>query len=368
MKVSPEPGGAAITHEFGAQLSSLQQDLEREIAAWLTRKRRDAASYPPEAIELIDSLAELVTAGGKRLRPALVYYGYRACGGRNDEHVLSLALAVEFLHSFLLIHDDIMDHAEVRRGRPTSHASFRDLHSSGGWHGVSRDYGHASAILVGDLAYSYSVEAFSRILPHTPHAAELQRVFFSMCEEVITGQHLEMRVAARRTAEEADLHQTLRLKSGCYSVERPLQLGAVLAGADEKRLEVLSRYGSAVGEAFQLQDDLLGMFGDSKTVGKPVGADLIEGKYTLLIFHTLRMAEDDDRRVVEESLGQANLEDDRADLVCEIIRRCGALAHVREMIAERLRYAGEALTDHEWEPDGQAFLEGLIDYLWERKR
>ena len=369
MKASPEPGRATTTTDFGALLGKLRQRLDAEIVSWFEGKRQGAAQYPPEAVELIDSLAALVTAGGKRLRPALVYYGYRACGGRPDDHVLSLALATELLHSFLLIHDDIMDHSEVRRGRPTAHAAFRDRHADGKWSGESRDYGEAVAILVGDLAHTYAVEAFSSILPHASRAQELQRAFFSMCEEVIAGQHLEMRVAARGHADDEEaLRQTLRLKSGRYSVERPLQLGALLAGAGDEKLDVLSRYGSAMGEAFQLQDDLLGMFGESKTVGKPVGADLAEGKFTLLIFHTLRMASPGDRATVESALGRADLGAPEIDRVCAIIRDCGAMAHIREMIAERLRFASETLGAADWESEGRSFLEGLIDYMWERKQ
>src|SRR4051794_13184241 len=286
----------AVPESFHDLLAGFRVRLERALAGWLESRRQEAAAgESPEMLELIDGVGLLATHGGKRLRPALVYYTYRAFGGGSDDAVLPLALATELLHTYLLIHDDIMDHAEVRRGLPAAHVRFRDAHRTHGLKGDAADFGRSVAILLGDLAQSWAVElagiSTERSAGRGISSRELARCFSAMCQEVIGGQYLELLVAQRRTATEEELFRVLRLKSGRYTAERPIQLGALLAGAPATAIADLSRYGAAVGEAFQLQDDLLGMFGDPGTVGKPVDADLREGKYTFLIHQALEAAD-----------------------------------------------------------------------------
>jgi geranylgeranyl diphosphate synthase type I len=462
-------------------MEELRGRLDREISAFLATKRAAHAANtansatgpglpelgepgsqaepaapselpndPRDLRDLVDGVGRLMTQGGKRLRPALVYYTYRACGGRSDRQVLPLALAVEFLHTYLLIHDDIMDHAEVRRGQPAAHARFRDLHRAGGLRGDADDFGRSVAILLGDLAHTYAVELFSslaappsaRPASPVPHWVELNRCFSLMCEEVIAGQYLEYLLAHRRLTgrpangpsagtaagagapdaappllapRESELLRVLRLKSGRYTAERPIQLGALLAGAPAELRAELSRYGTAVGEAFQLQDDLLGMFGDPETVGKPVGDDLREGKFTLLIHHALVHGGAADRQRVAEALGNPDLGAAAVAQIQETLERTGARRAVNAMIAERLTEARHALQkiqapapltptssaasgapdataaadaaaradaaasgtaaagpDHtgssEAAAEGLRFLAGLLDYLWEREQ
>jgi geranylgeranyl diphosphate synthase type I len=193
-----------------------------------------------------------------------------------------------------------------------------------------------------------------------------------MCQEVIGGQYLELLVAQRRGGEE-ELLKVLRLKSGCYTAERPIQLGALLAGAPDEAVAGLSRYGAAIGEAFQLQDDLLGMFGDPGATGKPVDADLREGKFTFLIHHALAAATPEQRRVLDAALGNATATSAETSAALRVLEETGAHEAVTAMVSERLDAAraalgelaelGECIT-----PEGRVFLEGLIDYLWERKR
>ena len=365
---------------FNDLLDGFREKLDRELAAWLAHKRREAEGFRA-ALELIDGVGQLVTQGGKRLRPALVYYTYRACGGPSDEEALPVALATELLHTYLLIHDDIMDHAEVRRGQPAAHVRFQRAHQAYGFRGDAQDFGRSVAILLGDLAHTWSVELFTGASLEDGRARELTRCFSAMSEEVIGGQYLELLVAQRRgrpapgagdADREEELLRVLRLKSGRYTAERPIQLGALLAGASPSVLAGLSRYGTAVGEAFQLQDDLLGMFGDAGTVGKPVGEDLKEGKFTFLIHHALSAATPEQRAEIEKALGNPGLTDDEVARVRRILEETGARARVTGMVAERLRAARTALSEvRETEglrSDGRLFLEGLVDFLWERER
>ena len=356
---------------FADLLAGFRDKLDRALAVWLDAKRDEAiAAGSPETLELIDGVGRLATHGGKRLRPALVYYTYRACGGSSDDAALPLALATELLHTYLLIHDDIMDHAEVRRGLATAHALFRDAHREHALYGDPEDFGRSVAILLGDLSQSWAVELATGVAAGAVGSRELARAFAAMCQEVIGGQYLELLVAQRRSASEEELLRILSLKSGRYTAERPIQLGALLAGAAPEVLGALSRYGTAVGEAFQLQDDLLGMFGDAGTLGKPVDADLREGKFTFLIHHALAKATPGQRDALGTALGNPDATAAETAEARRVFSETGARAAVTAMIDERLRAARAALEGlaPDLAPDGRLFLEGLIDYLWERKQ
>jgi geranylgeranyl diphosphate synthase type I len=267
-----------------------------------------------------------------------------------------------------------MDHAEVRRGQPAAHVRFADAHLARGWRGDAGDFGRTAAILLGDLAHTWAVElcaAAAAEVGEPERRRALWESFSAMAEEVIAGQYLEIQVGLRPLADgasEEELLRVLRGKSGRYTAERPLQLGALLAGASEPVLAALSRYGVAVGEAFQLQDDLLGTFGDAETVGKPVGADLREGKFTFLVYHALRAASAAERAALAAALGDADLTPERLAVVRRVLEETGARAHVEEMVAERLRAAADALAGLPLAAEGRAFLVGLLEYLWEREQ
>lgn len=379
---------------FEALLAAFRGRFERGLAAWLAERRAAAEAEVPEVLPLHDALADLAGAGGKRLRPALIHFTHLACGGRDEETALRLGIAAELFHLYLLVHDDVMDHAAVRRGRPAVHERFAARHRDSGLRGDAADFGCSAAILAGDLAHSWAVELFGDAAAGAPTgtAAELRRILAAMSSEVIGGQLLELRLAEQRAGDERDLSRVLRLKSGRYSVERPIELGAALAGAPEPTRAALARYGGALGEAFQLQDDVLGLFGDADTVGKPVGGDLAEGKYTWLVHLALERldgvsgAETDAEgaAAVRAALGHRDLAPDAAARAVARIRDSGALERVRAMIAERLAEAraalgesklpeGAELPDGEKAPDektrdGRDFLAGLIDGLGRRRR
>jgi geranylgeranyl diphosphate synthase type I len=372
-RLDPGPGFADLLDRF-------RRELERQLGQWLEQKRE--SSEIDAHRELIDDLGRLTAQGGKRLRPALVYYSFRACAGDRDSGSREraawvLALSTEFLHTYLLIHDDIMDHAETRRGVPSSHARFRTVHADRGLRGDGAHFGRSVAILVGDLAHSYAAELFDTAATSLHGAArsgELARCFATMCEEVIGGQYLEMLLAQRgpeAPPEAADLTSVLRLKSGRYTAERPLQLGALLAGAGAETIAALSRYGTAMGEAFQLQDDLLGMFGDTHEVGKPVGGDLLEGKFTFLIHHALAAADESGKKLLEATLGNPQTTTEEIAEVQKLLVSSGARSAVEAMVEARLNDAREALAGlpvGSLSDEGRTFLFGVLDYLKERRQ
>lgn len=351
---------------FRALLESFRLEVEAELRAHLEAKREETVESASEAVVLVDTLADLILAGGKRLRPALVHHAYLACGGSRPELARPVALATEYLHAYLLIHDDIMDHADVRRGRPTAHVVFRERHLAQSWRGDAEDYGRSMAILVGDLAASYAYELFGLAETTPERRRELERCFATMAQEVIHGQYLETLMSFVEEPGEDDLARALALKSGRYSVERPIQLGAILAGASATQREALSSFGQAVGEAFQLQDDLLGMFGDEEVVGKPVGSDLAEGKFTFLIFHALRLLDPEQRAWLESIRGNPDSPRSARERVRDLLAESGAVGKVKDMVRHRLERARVSLEEAALAPAGQRFLAGLIAFSEER--
>ena len=351
---------------FSAALSRFRVGIESEIAGHLAGKRRAALEAAPEAAALVDSLADLMLAGGKRLRPALVHHAYLACGGPSPEEARTLELAAEYLHTYLLIHDDVMDHAEVRRGRPSVHAVFRERHRRSGWRGEAQDHGRSMAILVGDLAASYAFELAGEAAG-AGHP-QVGTCFAAMAQEVIYGQYLEVLVSFADDPREEDLRRVLQLKSGRYSIERPLELGALLARGSGAQLAVLSTYGQALGEAFQLRDDLLGVFGEAEAIGKPVGADLAEGKFTFLVFHALAAASPVDRAWLRAARGNPAIGSAEAARLRSLLAETGAAERVRDMVGERVALARRSLAAVPFAPEGREFLEGLIAYSEERDR
>ena len=266
------PGG--VPEGFTSLLAGFRDQLDRALGPGSSASaRRRSPPARPETLELIDGVGQLATQGGKRLRPALVYYTYRACGGTSDEEVLPLALSTELLHTYLLIHDDIMDHAEVRRGLPAAHVRFSDAHRAHGFHGDADDFGRSVAILLGDLAQSWAVELAAGSRP--AGRAGRRRARPLLLRDVPGGHRRPVPGAAGGPAARGDARRSC---CGCCAsspaATRPSGRSSSARCWPARRrrsLAGLSRYGAAVGEAFQLQDDLLGMFGDAGDGGQAGG-------------------------------------------------------------------------------------------------
>jgi len=332
----------------GAFRASIQAALDEFLDEMTDR----LAPLGPDASRLLDE-ARGVVSGGKRFRAAFCYWGYRAVRPEvADEHALVRACAaLELLHASALVHDDYMDASDTRRGRPATHRSFTAEHRQDRWRGDPEQYGAAAAILLGDLLLSWADELLRRCgLPVTEVSAAMD-VFDRCRSEVITGQFLDVSVQARGAADVDTAMTVLRFKSAKYSIERPLHIGAALAGAPAETLTALSSFGLPLGEAFQLRDDLLGVFGDAETTGKPAGDDLVEGKRTVLVALALDAAAPEDAAALDRMLGTA-LDDAQVARARRIIDESGAHAQV-EMVIKEL--ADRALTALDGSPvDHQA--------------
>ena len=244
------------------------------------------SSISPDTDVLVSSLTALLE-GGKRLRPAFAYWGYRSTGAPDSDAVVRACSSLEFLQACALIHDDVMDNSDTRRGMPAVHKQFEHIHSSSGWSGEAQSFGVGAAILVGDLALSWADDLLLRSGVSDEQIVRAKDVYDTMRTELMAGQYLDLLEQARRNTTVESARNVIRYKSAKYTIERPLHMGAAIAHADEAHMNALSVYGLELGEAFQLRDDILGVFGDSATTGKPAGDDLREKKQTVLLAHAL---------------------------------------------------------------------------------
>jgi len=333
-----DPASTWDAADFRARVQDTLDGFLDEQALRLAPLGDDAARLLAEA--------RLSVAGGKRLRAAFCYWGFHAVDPQPDaagERALLRACAsLELLHASALVHDDYMDASDTRRGRPATHRAFAREHVADGWAGNSEQYGAAAAILLGDLLLSWADELLRRCgLPLERVMAALD-VFDLTRSEVIAGQFLDVSAQARGAADVDAAMTVLRYKSAKYSIERPLHVGAALAGASETALGELTSFGLPIGEAFQLRDDLLGVFGDPVATGKPAGDDLVEGKRTVLVALALDAAPAEEAQTLQASLGTA-LDGEGVARLRRIIDSCGAHAQVEDAITELSTLALAAL-------------------------
>ncbi len=346
-----------------ADQERFRADLQATIGEFLDEQAERLAPLGADAARLVAE-GRAAVSGGKRFRAAFCFWGFRAAA--REEHderaVLRAAASLELLHASALVHDDLMDASDTRRGRPATHRGFAALHQEQSWPGDPEQYGAAAAILLGDLLLSWSDELLRRCGLPWDRVGPALDVLDACRSEVIAGQFLDVSVQARGRATVEAAMTVLRYKSAKYSIERPLHIGAALAGATEDALTALSGYGLPLGEAFQLRDDLLGVFGDPATTGKPAGDDLVEGKRTVLVALALGAAPADEAARLDGALGTTLGEAEVADLR-GIIDRSGAHAQVESMIDDLARRAvtslGEARVAVGLDPHACAVLEGL---------
>ncbi len=352
---------------MGDSPAEFRLQLQDTIDAFVAEQGARLAPLGPDGARLLAQAGPMVS-GGKRFRAAFCHAGFRAVRAEgNQPELLRACAALEVLHASALVHDDFMDASATRRGRPATHVLFAAQHAAARWHGSSTQYGAAAAILLGDLLLSWADELLRRCgLPAERVAAAMD--LFDLCRsEVIVGQFLDVSAQARGRADVDTAMTVLRYKSAKYSIERPLHIGAALAGADPDLLSGLGAFGLPLGEAFQLRDDLLGVFGDPETTGKPAGDDLAEGKRTVLVALALDSAEPADALRLDRALG-TELTSPEVEELRSIIDASGARAQVEEAITALSTQALSALDRLEIEPIAKAALRDLASAATVRSR
>jgi geranylgeranyl diphosphate synthase type I len=320
----------------------LPGEVHRELAAFLALKTDEAAQVDPQFAAAIDSLSDFVLGGGKRIRPTFAWWGWRGAGGSPDgpeaRAVLRAVSSLELIQACALVHDDLMDASVTRRGAPTVHVDFTERHRAARWLGEPERFGAAAAVLLGDVALAWADDMLRGAGLWPDQLRRAYSVWQSMRTELLGGQYLDVLTQARGDeAPEAALRID-RYKTAAYTVERPLHLGGVIGGADPALIDAYRRFGADIGVAFQLRDDLLGMFGDPQITGKPAGDDLREGKRTLLLACGLRSADDQGRRaaatMLRGAIGDADADQETVTTVRELLVELGAVTEVEQRISQ----------------------------------
>jgi len=332
--------------------------VQGALEAFLDEQAERLLPLGVDAARLVTE-ARTSVAGGKMFRASFCWWGHHAVAAPADEDALVRACAsLELLHASALVHDDYVDASDSRRGRPSTHRTFEREHRGAGWRADPEQYGAAAAILLGDLLLSWSDQLLRRCgLPLDVVSPALD--VFDLCRtEVIAGQFLDVSAQARGHADVDTAMTVLRYKSAKYSIERPLHLGAALAGASPGTVAELSAFGLPLGEAFQLRDDLLGVFGDPATTGKPAGDDLVEGKRTVLVALALDAAPASDAALLDRSLGTP-LTAAEVERLRGIIDASGAHAQVEAVIDRLTGISLEALERASIDDDARDVLRGL---------
>jgi geranylgeranyl diphosphate synthase type I len=367
---APELLEARVNNPLDAE--GLRTRVQKALDDHLSMQAARLDELGPDLSSMVDVITDLLQ-GGKRLRAAFCYWGWRGAGGPDCTQIVEAAGALELFQAAALLHDDVMDDSDTRRGLPAAHRRLAAEHTARSWTGSAERFGLAGAILAGDLCLSWSDELFatSGLAPE-----ELDRgrvVFDRMRTQLMGGQFLDVLESARgwadldRSQRIAHARNVIRYKSAKYTVQHPLLIGATAAGIDEAALRCLSAYGLDLGEAFQLRDDILGVFGDPSQTGKPAGDDLREGKRTVLVAHALDLAGPAETVLFDKLLGLSDLDADGVSELRAVLQSTGALDRVEEMILDLTRSARAALhSTSGLDDEAVATLDALIDFSTSR--
>jgi geranylgeranyl diphosphate synthase type I len=350
-------------HRVDARMSEVVDDLDR---IWT-----DELGSPGAVVDILadrdlpELLRGLVRTGGKRIRPSMCLWGWVAAGGEREDRgaaeVLQVATALELLHIFALIHDDVMDESASRRGQPSVHTLAAQLHLHSGSRGSAARFGDSIAVLVGDLAHAEADHLVSSL------PAEMRALWRVLVVELVRGQSRDLTGSAAGRRDLAHARQVAQAKSGCYTVWRPLQLGATAAGADRATVEVLAGYGAEVGEAFALRDDLLGVWGDPTRTGKPAGDDLLSGKPTVILSLAHELLQGPARAVLAR-VGTPALSPADVAFLQDALRAGGVVDAVESRVSAHVHAAVAALDVDGLDPQGVAGLTEMAHRIAWRDR
>ncbi len=348
-------------------LKNYQKRLEPFLKDYFAKKTKQAGKIDFLAEQAVKTIADFTLSGGKRIRPTLVYYGYLASGGKDDEKIIEASMAIELLHSFLLIHDDIIDRDARRHGVATVHERYKKIGQKIAPKKDNNHFGNSMALIVGDIASSMANEIMfnAKFSPQTIIQAldKLQKIVYV----TIPGEMLDVVMENRGYATEEEILRMFEGKTSRYTFEGPLHLGNILAGGSQDMRDDFSQYALPLGKAFQIRDDILGVFGDEKKIGKPVGSDIIEGKQTILLIKALENGNKEQRKMLKYCLGNKELTKKEIVEFRNIIEITGSLEYCKNLAKKLVAKALSAIQETKFQnQEARKFLEGIANYVIER--
>lgn len=347
-------------------LKQYKERFDPVLAEYFARKKKQGGnSLNMEALDIVENFT---MSGGKRIRPALFYYAYLAMGGSDETEIINASMSSELFHTFLLVHDDVIDRDSLRHGVETVHTTYKKKAELINSRIEPSHYGNSMAIGVGDLIDSMANE----ILCESKFSAEYVIRAFKKLQDilfvVVGGELLDVELEAKGTATEEEIMEMYKDKTAGYTYEGPIHMGAILAGADDDVLKQLSDYAIPVGIAFQIRDDILGVFADEEKLGKPVGSDVIEGKQTILVLKALEKGSEEEKSRLKELLGKRDITSEELEDFRNIIRNTGSLKYAEDKCEQLVEESLSALSKVpiKSEEAGE-FFKGIARYMIERK-
>src|SRR5271163_3243395 len=329
-----------------AQFDIWRIGLRRKVSTHLTEfvTGRCTAELDESGVEVAGDILMKFVAGGKCLRSTFMYLGWLA-GAQDSEEALFASAGLELLHAFALLQDDVMDAASSRRGLPAAHIQFSQWHRNRQLSGPAGRFGESAAILLGDLCLIWAEQMLRGSGIEHRRLQQAWPRYDAMRTELALGQFADLASDVRDLPSMAVVLEVARRKSGNYTVRRPLEIGAAMSGCSERTLSGLGRYGEAVGEAFQLRDDLLGVFGAEAVTGKPSGQDLIERKASSVVIAAHHLADAPTRRQLTDLMNGGNLDDIAIDRWRTLIVTTGAVQWIEDTISDRVASARDELDE-----------------------
>lgn len=335
------------------------------IQGFFASELKQAQKVSPVSADMIRRFADFMK-GGKRLRGAQIVLGYQVAGGKDNQAVLKASSVIEIIHAFLLMHDDIMDQDSLRRGQPTLHKQFEQLHRGNGLKRDSSHYGLSMAIDTGDIGMFLASKILSDLPFPAEHLLRVHHFLNNLLIEVGYGQALDVTYESYDSLSIDDVLRVHRYKAADYTVSGPLIMGGLLAGKSLNELQAFYQYGLPVGIAFQLRDDELGVFSKEEILGKPTDSDIREGKNTLLIVHALKHTKVADRKFLKSAHGNSNINQADMARVRQIIKDCGALDYSQKLSRQLVEKGKSAIPNITSDHYYQQLLAQLADFMIER--
>ncbi len=349
--------------------NTYKEKINQELNTFLNKKTRQAKNISEDCGKLLRAVREFTLRGkSKRIRALLVILGYKGFGGTKEKDIIKAASFIELIHSYLLIHDDIIDQDDLRRGKPTIHKYFENIVKSKLPKDKSEPFGVSMGILAGDVSCALGYEMLMK--SKFPDKIKLKAIakLNDLIFKVLQGETLDVFTQISKQISKEKIYKVYEYKTAHYSFEQPLHIGGILAGACEKDFKKLSKYAISIGIAFQIQDDLLGLFGEEKIIGKPVGSDLREGKKTLVLSAALKRCSSEDKKIIYNILGNKDINLKDIDQIRNIIQKTNTLHFCHKLVQDYINKGKKALNDvNNFDVNVKHLLFELADYIHQRK-
>jgi geranylgeranyl diphosphate synthase type I len=347
--------------------AGFKKQIDEELNVYLDDKIKEARKQDFFTANLAKQAKKIILSGGKRLRPAFMCWGYIAGGGKDREKILKTSISIELVHNFLLMHDDVIDHGKKRHGVETINSKYAKMGRLFFDQKGAEHFGNSMALIFGDMVSAESSQIiYTSDFPADLIVKALNQVQ-TIVSQTVVGEIQDVYMDVSGKTSESSILEMYRNKTARYTIEGPLNLGAILAGADGKILKVLSAYALPLGVAFQIQDDILGIFGSEKKLGKEVGLDIQEGKKTLMLIKAQEFGTREQKTFLRKVLGKKNISRAEIKKFQEIMIASGALKYVQTLAASLAIKAKKSLVQADIDPETKDFLLSIADYMVERK-